>query len=77
MITSLFVYSQKSNNNFEAETVNLSTNSSSANILPSHFNLSSVTPICLPWNEENFARSLNDNARGQLRITMRILSCLL
>jgi len=25
---------------------------------------SSVTPICLPWNEDNFARSLNDNARA-------------
>ena len=49
MISSLFVYAQQANNNFEAETVNLLTSPSSNNILPSHFNSSSVTPI---WSED-------------------------
>ena len=49
MISSLFVYAQQANNNFEAETVNLFTSPSSTNILPSHFNSSSATPI---WSED-------------------------
>ncbi len=47
MVSSLVVFSQQVNNEFE--TINLSTNSPSANILPSHFNSSSVTPI---WSED-------------------------
>ena len=49
MVLSLVVFSQQSNNDFELETINLLTNSPSANILPSHFNSSSVTPI---WSED-------------------------
>ena len=49
MVLSLVVFSQQSNNDFELEAINLLTNSPSANILPSHFNSSSVTPI---WSED-------------------------
>ena len=49
MIFSLFVYAQQANNNFEAESVNLFTSPSSTNILSSHFNSSSATPI---WSED-------------------------
>ena len=49
MVLSLVVFSQQANNDFESETINLLTNSPSTNILPSHFNSSSVTPI---WSED-------------------------
>jgi hypothetical protein len=49
MVLSLIVFSQQANNDLESETINLLTNSSSANIQPSHFNSSSVTPI---WSED-------------------------
>ena len=50
MIASLVVCSQQANYNFEAETVNLSANSPSANILSTSSNSnSSLTPI---WSED-------------------------
>ena len=49
MVLSLVVFSQQANNDLESETINLLTNSSSANNLLSHFNSSSVTPI---WSED-------------------------